>query len=70
MTLLAEADKILQKDNLSIKDYNRFVEIGKKLADTEDEYIYGWLAEGFYLRLPEIAEKEGNYDFVKDDDGF
>ena len=70
MTLLSEADKILQKDNLSIKDYNRFVEIGKKLADTEDEYIYGWLAEGFYLRLPEIAEKEGNYDFVKDDDGF
>ena len=70
MTLLAEADKILQKANLTIKDYNRFVEIGKKLADTEDEYIYSWLAEGFYLRLEEIAEKEGNYDFVKDDDGF
>ncbi len=70
MTLLSEADEILQKANLTIKDYNRFVEIGKKLADTEDEYIYGWLAEGFYLRLPEIAEKEGNYDFVKDDDGF
>ena len=70
MTLLAEADEILKKTNLTIKDYNRFVEIGKKLADTEYEYIYGWLAEGFYLRLPEIAEKEGNYDFVKDDDGF
>ena len=66
MTLIEEADKILQKANLSIKDYNRFVEIGKKLTNTEDEYIYGWLAEGFYLRLPEIAEKEGNYDFVKD----
>ena len=70
MTLLSEADEILKKTNLTIKDYNRFVEIGKKLADTEDEYIYGWLAEGFYLRLPEIAEKEGNFDFVKDDDGF
>ena len=70
MTLLSEADEILKKTNLTIKDYNRFVEIGKKLADTEDEYIYSWLAEGFYLRLPEIAEKEGNYDFVKDDDGF
>ena len=66
MTLIDEADKILQKENLSIKDYNRFVEIGKKLADTEDEYIYSWLAEGFYLRLEEIAEKEGNYDFIKD----
>ena len=66
MTLLSEADEILQKTNLTIKDYNRFVEIGKKLTDTEDEHIYSWLAEGFYLRLPEIAEKEGNFDFVKD----
>ena len=66
MTLIAEADEILQKTNLTIKDYNRFVEIGKKLTKPDDEYIYSWLAEGFYQRLPEIAEKEGNYDFVKD----
>ena len=66
MTLIDEADKILQKANLSIKDYNRFVEIGKKLTEPGEEYIYSWLAEGFYLRLEEIAEKEGNYDFVKD----
>jgi len=66
MTLIDEADKILQKTNLSIKDYNRFVEIGKKLTKPGEEYIYSWLAEGFYQRLPEIAEKEGNYDFVKD----
>mgnify|MGYP001233045678 FL=1 len=66
MTLIDEADKILKKDNLSIKDYNRFVKIGKKLTKPGEEYIYSWLAEGFYLRLEEIAEKEGNYDFVKD----
>ena len=66
MTPIDEADKILQKANLSIKDYNRFVEIGKKLTKSNDEYIYSWFAEGMYQRLPEIAEKEGNYDFVKD----
>ena len=66
MTLIDEADKILQKDNLTIKDYNRFVEIGKQLKELDNEFVYSWLAEGFYLRLPEIAEKEGNYDFVKD----
>ena len=70
ITLIEEAEKILQKANLTIKDYNRFVEIGKKLTEPGEEYIYSWLAEGFYLRLEEIAEKEGNYDFVKDDDGF
>ena len=66
MTLIDEAGKILEKDNLSIKDYNRFAEIGKKLTKPGEEYIYSWLAEGFYLRLEEIADKEGNYDFVKD----
>ena len=66
MTLLDEAGKILEKDDLTIKDYNRFVEIGKQLKKLDDEFEYSWLAEGFYLRLPEIAEKEGNYDFVKD----
>ena len=66
MTLLGEAGKILEKDDLTIKDYNRFVEIGKQLKKLDDEFEYSWLAEGFYLRLPEIAEKEGNYDFVKD----
>ena len=43
MTLIEEADKILQKTNLTIKDYNRFVEIGKKLTKPEDEYKYSWL---------------------------
>jgi hypothetical protein len=66
ITLIEEAEKILQKANLTIKDYNRFVEIGKKLTEPGEEYIYSWLAEGFYLRLEEIAEKEGNYDFIKD----
>ena len=68
MTLLDEAGKILEKDDLTIKDYNRFVEIGKQLKKLDDEFEYSWLAEGFYLRLPEIAEKEGNYGFVKDDE--
>ena len=68
MTLIDEADKILQKANLSINDNNRFVEIWKKLTKSDDEYKYSWFAEGMYQRLPEIAEKEGNYDFVKDDE--
>ena len=33
ITLIEEAEKILQKANLTIKDYNRFVEIGKKLTE-------------------------------------
>ena len=47
MTLIDEADKILQKANLSIKDYNRFVEIGKKLTKSDDEYKYSWFAKNY-----------------------
>ena len=66
MTLFEEADNILQKKELSVKDYNRFVEIGKQLKKPDDKDKYSWLAEGFTLRLEEIADKEGNYNFIKD----
>ena len=68
MTLLEEADNILQKKELSIKDYDRFVEIGKQLKKPDDKEKYSWLAEGFELRLEEIAVKEGNYNFIKNEE--
>ena len=68
MTLLEEANDILQKKALSVKDYNRFVEIGKQLKKLDDEFEYSWLAEGFELRLEEIAVKEGNYNFIKNEE--
>ncbi len=68
MTLLSEADEILKKTNLTIKDYNRFVEIGKQLKKPDDKEKYSWLAEGFELRLEEIAVKEGNYNFIKNEE--
>jgi len=66
MTLFEEADNILQKKELSVKDYNRFVEIGKQLKKPDDKVKYSWLAEGFALREEEIADKEGNWNFIKD----
>jgi hypothetical protein len=68
MTLFEEADNILQKKELSVKDYNRFVEIGKQLKKPDDKDKYSWLAEGFELRLEEIAVKEGNYNFIKNEE--
>ena len=65
MKLLKEADEILMKKDLTVKDYNRFEEIGKELTDDYEIYFFSILAEGFELRLPEIAAKEGNYLFVK-----
>tara|TARA_R110000803_G_scaffold89148_1_gene156308 strand:+ start:911 stop:1117 length:207 start_codon:yes stop_codon:yes gene_type:complete len=66
MKLLKEAEEIVIKKNLTVKDYNRFTEIGKKLTDETEIYIYSREQEAFELRLPEIAAKEGNYLFARE----
>jgi len=68
MTLLEEADEILMKKNLTVEDYNRFEKIGKELTDEYEIYFFSRLAEGFELRLPEIASKVGDYSFIKKDE--
>ena len=63
---MEEAQKILEKKDLTVDDYNRFIKIGKELKDEIDIYMYSWLSEGFQLRLPEIAVKTGSYDFINE----
>lgn len=68
MTLIEEAQNIVDKKNLSVDDYNRFVQIGKELTNENDKFLYSWSSESFSLRLPEIASKVGNYSFIKNDE--
>ena len=64
--LLAEAQEIVDKKDLSVDDYNRFLEIGNLIEDDELLFFYDNLDEAFSLRLPEIAEKVGSYSFVQE----
>jgi len=64
--MINEARKILQKKDIDVIDYNRFVELEKEMKTDYDKFYYSWLAEGFELRLPEIAAKVGSYSFIKD----
>lgn len=65
--MINEARKILQKKDIDVIDYNRFVELEKEMKTDYDKFYYSWLAEGFELRLPEIAAKVGSYSFIKND---
>jgi len=56
----------LERD-LNLNDYKRFKEIEKNIADNQ-ELEFGWLLEALEIRLPEIAQKEGNYDWVEQED--
>jgi hypothetical protein len=68
MKPIKEAEQIIQKKTLTLEDYNRFIELGKLIKDEESKLEYDWLCEGIEIRLPEIAQITGNYDFVKTSD--
>ena len=63
--LFNEASEIigLERD-LTLQDYKRFKEIEINIPENEEDN-FAWLLEGLSLRLPEIAQKEGNYDWVE-----
>ena len=65
--LFDEASEILGLErDLTLQDYKRFKEIEKNITENE-ERNFAWLLEGLSLRLPENAQKEGNYDWVEPD---
>jgi hypothetical protein len=66
--MINEARKILDKKNIDVEDYNKFIALEKEMKSDYDKFEYLWLAEGFELRLPEIAQKVGNYSFIKTED--
>jgi len=66
--MIEQARKIFNKKDLTLDDYNKFIELENKMKSNYDKFEYTWLAEGFKLRLPEIAEKVGSYSFIKNQD--
>lgn len=56
----------LERD-LNLNDYKRFKEIEKIIPENE-ERNFAWLLEALEIRLPEIAQKEGNYNWIEPED--
>ena len=65
--ILQEASEIVKKNILNVEDYKKFREIGRKINPNEILY-FGYYQEALKLRLPEIASKEGNYDWLEPED--
>ena len=65
--ILKEADNITDKKEISVKDYKRFREIGRLIKNDEMLYFASF-DETLFLRLPEIAQKEGNWDWLLPED--
>jgi|TARA_R100000081_G_C4783643_1_gene153105 hypothetical protein len=62
-----EAFNLSKKDNLTIKDYIRIKELSRLIPEAE-EYEMGFILEGLYLQIPNLVEKEGNNNFLEEED--
>jgi hypothetical protein len=66
--LFEEAEAILELERtLKVDDYKRFKEISRQIPKDEERNM-AWLLEGLFQRLPEIIEKEGNDNFLEEED--
>ena len=62
-----EAFKLSQKDNLTVKDYLRIKELSREVLPDEEKDM-AWLLEGLFLQIPDLVEKEGNNNFLEEED--
>ncbi len=66
--LFEEAEAILELERtLKVDDYKRFKEISRQIPKDEERNM-AWLLEGLFQRLPEIIQKEGNDNFLEEED--
>jgi|TARA_R100000030_G_C3253444_1_gene123569 hypothetical protein len=66
--LFEEAEAILELERtLKVDDYKRFKEISRQIPKDEERNM-AWLLEGLFQRIPEIIEKEGNDNFLEEED--
>ena len=64
--MINEVLKILQKKDIDVIDYNRFIALEKEMKTDFDKIQYEAYYEAFEIRLPEIAAKTGSYDFTNE----
>ena len=62
-----EAFKLFQKDDLTVKDYLRIKKLSRLVPENEERDI-GWILEGLFLKIPDLVEKEGNDNFLEEED--
>jgi|TARA_Y100001938_G_C8012042_1_gene390547 hypothetical protein len=62
-----EAFKLSQKDILTVKDYLRIKELSREVLPDEERDM-AMLLEGLFLQIPDLVEKEGNNNFLEEED--
>jgi len=62
-----EAFKLSIKDILTVKDYLRIKQLSREVLPDEERDM-AMLLEGLFLQIPDLVEKEGNDNFLEQED--
>jgi hypothetical protein len=62
-----EAFKLSMKDILTVKDYLRIKELSREVLPDEERDM-AMLLEGLFLQIPDLVEREGNDNFLEQED--
>ena len=62
-----EAFRLSMKDILTVKDYLRIKELSREVLPDEERDM-AMLLEGLFLQIPDLVEKEGNDNFLEQED--
>ena len=62
-----EAFKLSQKDILTVKDYLRIKQLSREVLPDEERDM-AMLLEGLFLQIPDLVEREGNDNFLEQED--
>ena len=62
-----EAFRLSVKDILTVKDYLRIKELSREVLPDEERDM-AMLLEGLFLQIPDLVEKEGNDNFLEQED--
>ena len=62
-----EAFKLSMKDILTVKDYLRIKQLSREVLPDEERDM-AMLLEGLFLQIPDLVEREGNDNFLEQED--
>tara|TARA_R110002020_G_C16156859_1_gene763086 strand:+ start:880 stop:1095 length:216 start_codon:yes stop_codon:yes gene_type:complete len=65
--LFDEAENIVKKEKITVEDYKKIKSIERKIEEDEEKN-FAWLLEAFELKLSDLIEREGNDNFLEEED--
>ena len=65
--LFDEAETIVKKQKITVEDYKKIKSIERKIS-IDEEKNFAWLLQAFEFKLSDLIKREGNDNFLEEED--